>query len=74
MKINILVALTGVDKEDKNQLDLLKNLALEKYNDNKQLLRTWGGGVMGLKTQAKLDKRAKAVAIEEAKKKASLGL
>jgi large subunit ribosomal protein L7Ae len=28
---------------------------------------------MGLKTQAKLDKRAKALAVEEAKKLASLG-
>jgi len=37
------------------------------------LIRKWGGGVMGLKTQAKLDKRAKMVAAEEAKKLASLG-
>jgi large subunit ribosomal protein L7Ae len=73
-KIAAVVALTGVDKEDSNQLDLLKNLALEKYNNNTDLLRKWGGGIMGLKTQAKLDKRAKAMAIEEAKKKASLGL
>ncbi len=68
------VALTGVEKEESKQLDLLKDLALEKYNNNKDLLRKWGGGIMGLKTQAKLDKRAKAMAIEEAKKKASLGL
>jgi len=73
-KTAAVVALTGVDKEDSSQLDLLKNLAVEKYNDNKELLRKWGGGIMGLKTQAKLDKRAKAMAIEEAKKKASLGL
>ena len=55
-------------------MDICKNLALEKFNDNKDLSRKWGGGIMGLKTQAKLDKRAKAMAIEEAKKKASLGL
>jgi len=73
-KTAAVVALTGVDKEDSKQLDLLKELALEKYNNNKDLLRKWGGGIMGLKTQAKLDKRAKAMAIEEAKKKASLGL
>jgi len=73
-KTAAVVAVTGVDKEDSNQLELLKNLALEKYNDNKDLIRKWGGGIMGLKTQAKLDKRAKALAIEEAKKKASLGL
>ncbi len=69
-----VVCLTGVDSADSAQLDLLKNLANEKYNNNKNLVRTWGGGIMGLKTLAKLDKRAKAMAIEEAKKKASLGL
>merc|ERR1712127_231516 len=73
-KTAAVVALTGVNKADAAQLDLLKNLATEKYNDNKQILKQWGGGIMGLKTQAKLDKRAKAMAIEEAKKKASLGL
>ena len=66
------VCLTGVDKADEAQLNLLKNLALESYNNNAELVRKWGGGKMGLKTQAKLDKRAKAVAIEEAKKVASL--
>mmetsp|Transcript_11788 Transcript_11788/g.17199 ORF Transcript_11788/g.17199 Transcript_11788/m.17199 type:complete len:260 (-) Transcript_11788:985-1764(-) len=73
-KTAAVAAITGVDKADQAQLDLLKSLALEKYNNNKNLLRTWGGGIMGLKTQAKLDKRAKEMAIEEAKKKASLGL
>ena len=45
---------------------------MEKFNKNTELVRKWGGGIMGLKTQAKLDKRAKAVAAEEAKKAASL--
>jgi len=67
------VALTAVNKDDKSQLTLLKNLATEKFNDNTDLVRKWGGGIMGLKTQAKLDKRAKALALEEAKKAASLG-
>jgi len=67
------VALTAVHKDDKAQLNLLKNLAKEKYNDNLDLVRKWGGGIMGLKTLAKLDKRAKAMAIEEAKKAKSLG-
>lgn len=68
-----VVALTGVDKGDESQLKLLSDLAMEKYNNNGELMRKWGGGLMGLKTQAKLDKRAKAVAAEEAKKAASLG-
>lgn len=72
-KTAAVVALTGVGKEDESQLQLLKDLALEKYNNNPELVRQWGGGIMGLKTQAKLDKRAKALAAEEAKKLASLG-
>ena len=73
MKTAAAVCLTSVDKADEGQLNLLKNLAQEKYNDNPELIRKWGGGKMGLKTQAKLDKRAKAMAAEEAKKLATLG-
>ena len=73
MKTAAAVCLTAVDKADASQLELLQNLAMEKYNSNVELLRKWGGGIMGLKTQAKLDKRAKAMAAEEAKKLASLG-
>merc|ERR1712070_1246770 len=72
-KTAAVVAITGVDKGDESQLNLLADLAKEKYNDNADLVRKWGGGIMGLKTQAKLDKRAKALAVEEAKKLASLG-
>jgi len=72
MKNAACVCLAGVDKADASQLTLLSNLAKEKFNDNAELVRKWGGGMMGLKTQAKLDKRAKLVAIEEAKKLASL--
>lgn len=72
-KTAAVVCLTAVDKADSSQLNLLKDLGNEKYNNNPDLLRKWGGGVMGLKTQAKLDKRAKSVAAEEAKKLASLG-
>jgi len=71
-KTSAVVALTGVNKEDESQLKIFQNLADEKFNKNLDLVRKWGGGIMGLKTQAKLDKRAKAVAAEEAKKAASL--
>jgi large subunit ribosomal protein L7Ae len=73
MKTAACLAITTVAKEDESQLELLRNLANEKYNDNPDLIRKWGGGIMGLKTQAKLEKRAKLVAAEEAKKLASLG-
>jgi large subunit ribosomal protein L7Ae len=68
-----VVCLTGVDAADEKQLTLLQDLAKDKYNNNPELVRKWGGGIMGLKTQAKLDKRAKSMAVEEAKKLASLG-
>merc|ERR1712194_825500 len=55
MKTTSVIAITGVNKGDNNQLEICKNLALEKFNDNAQLNRKWGGGIMGLKTQAKLD-------------------
>jgi len=71
-KTAAVVAITNVNKEDEAQLKLLQNLADEKFNKNAELMRKWGGGIMGLKTQAKLDKRAKAVAVDEAKKAASL--
>jgi len=71
-KTAAVVALTGVNKEDAAQLKIFRELAEEKFNKNLDLVRKWGGGTMGLKTQAKLDKRAKAVAAEEAKKAASL--
>lgn len=67
-----VVALTTVDKADEAQLKIFQNLGMEKFNKNTDLVRKWGGGIMGLKTQAKLEKRAKAVAAEEAKKAASL--
>lgn len=73
MKTAAVVCLNDVGKADEGQLKLLQDLAMEKYNDNTDLIRKWGGGSMGLKTQAKLDKRAKAAAAEEAKKLASLG-
>mmetsp|Transcript_10711 Transcript_10711/g.29528 ORF Transcript_10711/g.29528 Transcript_10711/m.29528 type:complete len:263 (-) Transcript_10711:170-958(-) len=73
MKTAAAVCLTSVSPEDESQLELLQNLANEKYNDNPDLIKKWGGGVMGLKTQAKLEQRARAMAAEEAKKLASLG-
>lgn len=60
--------LTGVKKEDQHSLETLRNNFLTQYNQNNALQRKWGGGIMGLKTQAKLLKREKAVQAELAKK------
>lgn len=62
-----VVALTHVNKEDKAKFDSLAQAFKAKY-DEAALRRKWGGGIMGLKTQKKLELRAKAIAAEAAKK------
>ena len=55
-------------KEDQHSLDQLRSNFKAMYNDNVAHARKWGGGIMGLKTQAKLAKREKALQAELAKK------
>jgi large subunit ribosomal protein L7Ae len=51
------VALTEVNKEDQAKLQqLVKNFNIS-FSDNTSDRRKWGGGVMGVKTQAALKKR-----------------
>ena len=60
------VAFTSVRKEDQHSLDQLKSTFKAMYNDVTR--HPWGGGIMGLKTQRKLEKREKALAEELAKR------
>lgn len=62
------VALTDVKKEDVAELDLLKKNFQSEFNDNKDLLRKWGGGVMGIKNQHMMTARKRLAEIELAKK------
>jgi large subunit ribosomal protein L7Ae len=62
-----VVALTKVNKEDEAKLKTLSENFVAQFNDHPE--RKWGGGLMGLKTQAMLEKRRKAVEAEEAKKR-----
>lgn len=64
-----VVALTSVNAEDKNTLSTLSTNFRAQFNDDAP--KRWGGGVMGLKTQAKLEKRRIAFEIEEKKKEAT---
>jgi large subunit ribosomal protein L7Ae len=61
-----VVALTSVRKEDESKLQTLADNFTEQFN--KGFSRKWGGGIMGLKTQARLEQRQKALEIELAKK------
>jgi len=62
------VALTDVKQEDKTDLENLRTNFRTQFNDNTQLRRTWGGGIMGIKNQHMMAKREKAREIELAKK------
>jgi large subunit ribosomal protein L7Ae len=62
------VCLTKVEREHEHKLASLCDLAQSKFNDNKDVLKKWGGGQMGLKTTRRLEIRAKQLAIDEAKK------
>lgn len=66
-KTTSVVALTAVNKEDEGKLKTLQDNFHAQYNEVVE--KRWGGGIMGLKTQAMLEKRRKALEKEEAKRK-----
>jgi large subunit ribosomal protein L7Ae len=61
-----VVCLTTVNKEDKAKLEKMASTCTALFNDKP--VRKWGGGIMGLKTQKRLELRQKAVEAEAAKK------
>lgn len=62
------VCLTGVKKEDQQELQTLVKNFTAQFNDNTEIRRKWGGGIMGQKSQHKTAMREKALAAEHAKK------
>merc|ERR1719460_1420529 len=63
------VALTSVRPEDRHDFSQLVTAIRQQYNENaKQIERTWGGGIMGNKSQAATAKMQKALQKELAKK------
>lgn len=62
------ICLTGVRKEDQGDLNtLIKNFTAQ-FNDNMDLRKRWGGGIMGMKSQHITAKKEKILAAEAAKK------
>ena len=56
-------------QEDRHELSQLVTAIRQQYNENaKQIERTWGGGIMGIKSQAKKAVLERAIAKEAAKK------
>lgn len=63
------VALTSVRPEDRHDFSQLVTAIRQQYNENaKTIERTWGGGIMGAKSQAATAKLERALEKERAKK------
>jgi len=61
------VAVTEVRKEDQPKLDQIIAAVKPLYNENVAELKKWGGGIMGVKSQAVTRKRERAAAREASK-------
>jgi len=63
------VALVSVRTEDRSDFGNIVTAIRQQYNENaKAIERTWGGGIMGVKSQAKKAVLERAIAKEAAKK------
>merc|ERR1712066_540244 len=62
------VAITSVQSEDKKELDTLMNNFKAQFNENGDVRKRWGGGIMGVKSQHVMQRREKAIQAEQAKK------
>jgi large subunit ribosomal protein L7Ae len=62
-KTAAVVALTEVRAEDKNELSKLVSAVNDGYleSHHKDASRHWGGGIMGAKANARMEKRRKAI-------------
>merc|ERR1719263_311291 len=62
------IAITAVQSEDKKELDTLASNFKAQFNDNADVRRKWGDGIMGVKSQHVMQRREKALQAEQAKK------
>ncbi|KAL4462769.1 hypothetical protein ABPG72_015024 [Tetrahymena utriculariae] len=62
------VALTEVRNEDKAKLQQFVDTFKTNYNANDELRKTWGGGILGQKSQHKVEAHANAIKEEQIKK------
>jgi len=70
LKTATCVAVTDVRKEDMQDFNTLQKNMQANYNDNLELKRSYGGGLMGIKNQHMMAKREKIREIELQKKAA----
>lgn len=63
------VAVTGVHEKDRAELSKVIEVCQMRFNDRyEEIRKQWGGGVLGIKSTHKLQKRQRALALEEAKR------
>mmetsp|Transcript_76960 Transcript_76960/g.168233 ORF Transcript_76960/g.168233 Transcript_76960/m.168233 type:complete len:268 (+) Transcript_76960:121-924(+) len=62
------VAVTAVRQEDSAELGKLAEAFKGQFNENVEIRRRWGGGIMGQKSQHVTQRKEKAIQIEQAKK------
>merc|ERR1719207_198933 len=67
-KTAAVVAVTSVKREDQQELENLGKNFRAAFNDNAELRRRWGGGIMGLKSNHVQARKEKQKALDEAKK------
>jgi large subunit ribosomal protein L7Ae len=62
------LCVTDIKKEHASQLDQLISVARSTFNENSDILRKWGGGVMGHKAQqtARLKEQARLASLQKA--------
>merc|ERR1719367_2457449 len=51
------ITLTTVNKEDQKELETLANNMRGQFNENSEVKRKWGGGIMGIKSQHVMQRR-----------------
>jgi large subunit ribosomal protein L7Ae len=64
-KTTSVVALPEPRKEDKQELTTLVGIAQERYNNELEHRRQWGGGKLGPKARARIAKQKRIIAKEE---------
>jgi large subunit ribosomal protein L7Ae len=65
-----VVALTGIRKEDQAEFDNLVKTFKAQFNENANLRREWGGGLLGHKSRLAKEAKEKAIQAEQIKKAA----
>merc|ERR1712230_34147 len=62
------MAFTSIRNEDRHDFTQLVTAVRTQYNENENIRKKWGGGIMGVKSRAATLKKERAVARELAKK------